>query len=90
MDDNKDFIEAREYLVGSCMMTADGALETVMQSRIGRLPTQKELDEFAEFLDQHSTYECEICGWWHDDGDYICDECLADQEEQENERDSDD
>lgn len=68
------FNEAMEYIAGSCLMSSDVALETVL----GRTPTQEESDSFVLFLEDNGCYECEMCGWFTHPGESCeCeDECL--------------
>ena len=57
---NEQFEQAMDYIVGSCMKTAEDALMVILE----RAVTQEEVDEFEKYLDINECYKCEQCGWY--------------------------
>lgn len=73
----EQFQEALDYIAGTCMITPQQALETV----IDRDASEQELEEFEAILINAEVFECDSCGWFthsgEGDGTY-CSSCLDD------------
>ena len=79
------FQDAMGFLAGSCLHTAQSALETVLDET-GVQVTTELVDEFEQYLESHDCFNCEICGWWTHPGEEaspICTECLNEMEDLE-------